>query len=439
MQLAEPQSSKWLKSPLSEKSLRLRSSAHLVVRPYFGVKKKLQLIKTHYLIGSGPECDIVLNDPFICPKHAELKLGTDGYFIQDLDSKNGVFVNGVKVAAAPLYANGSLRLGRSHIFWSLENDDADLDSKQWVFADPFMLETIKRLRQIAKSNLSVLLLGETGTGKEILAQMLHCWSNRANSPLITLNGALTGGSLVESELFGHKKGAYTGSDTTRQGALKSANGGTLFLDEIADVSLTTQVKLLRALENGEVKSLGSDSTETVDFRLVSATSQNIEMKIQEGGFRLDLYYRVAGYVVHIPPLRDRPRDILAIAHKILADKDFELDEECHGRLLSYPWPGNVRELRASLERAMVMARNENSNRILPQHFEGLERNRIFAPAPSGTITRTLIEIEMDAIRESLIRNGWSRGISAKELGIARSTLFEKMKRFKIRDEALLQD
>jgi len=204
----------------------------------------------------------------------------------------------------------------------------------------------------------------------------------------------------------------------------------LFLDEVADIPASAQTKLLRALEAGEVKPLGCDRGERVDFRLVSATSQDINQSISEGKFRLDLYYRLAGFVVHVPPLRERPLDILAIAANFLESTGLELDKESKGRLLSYRWPGNVRELRSCLGRALVLARAEGMTKLMPAHFIGMDRE---VCEEKKFKSQTLEEVERRCIQVSLERNGWSRGIAAKELGIARSTLFEKMRKYEIKD------
>lgn len=427
-----------LKSPLSEKTERLQPMHELVLRPYYGSKRRLRLFRTQYTIGRSQDCDITIDDPYISPQHARIILlpAGDGYVVEDLSSTNGTFLNGIRVRSAPLPAQGILRLGRSNLSWT--NDDSELEEaceSGWIVADPFMLELVKNLRKIAHSPSPVLLLGETGTGKEIFARLLHQWSTRLKGPYITVNGALTGGTLAESELFGHKKGAFTGAETPRLGALRAAHGGTLFLDEVADIPGSAQVKLLRALESGEVKALGSDQAERADFRLVSATSQDLEGRIADGRFRLDLYYRLAGFTVMIPPLRDRPQDTLAIAKKYLGERGLELDSEAEGKLLSYRWPGNVRELRSCLERASVTARSENAVRVLPEHFAGLGNGNI-APPKIQRRPFTLKELELDYIKASLERNGWSRSIASKELGIARSTLFEKMRKYGLRDGPL---
>jgi two-component system response regulator HydG len=428
----ESEDAVWLKSPVSAKAERLVPMRELFLEPYYGRKRKIKLFRTHYLIGSGADCGIPIDDPFVSKKHAELRLcgATGGYKITDLGSRNGVFLNGVKIEAAPLQSRGMLRLGRSTLSWKMDEASGSC-SDGWVIEDPSMREIVDRVKQIARTGIPVLLLGETGTGKEIMAQLLHKESGRSGEAYVTVNGALTGGSLAESELFGHCRGAFTGADSHRLGALRSAHGGTLFLDEVADIPVSAQIKLLRALESGEVKALGSDRCDRADFRLVSATSQDMERKISDGGFRLDLYYRIAGIVIHIPPLRERPLDILAISKKYLEAGGWMLDREAEGKLLSYRWPGNVRELRSCLGRAGAMAHAEGMMTILPRHLQGLTgewagRKRSFGG-------KRLEEVERDHILETLERNGWSRLSSARELGIARSTLFEKMKKYSLRD------
>ncbi len=428
-------STSWLKSPLTEQTQRLRPPQQIVLRPYHGAKKRLRLFRTDYLIGSGADCDIRLDDPFVSPHHARLQLfEQSGYVIEDIGSRNGVFLNGVRVQSAPLPAQGTLRLGRSSCSWS-EEKEPDLETGDWVVADPGMREILARLKRWSASSLPVLLLGETGTGKELLARLVHEWSARAKGPYVVVNGAHTAGTLADSELFGHKKGAFTGAESSRLGALRSANGGTLFLDEVADVPLAAQVKLLRALEAGEVKALGSDTIETSDFRLVAATSQSIEDRLANASLRLDLYYRLAGFVVKIPPLRERPLDIRALAKHYAEERGMEIDAEAEAKLLSYSWPGNVRELRAILERALLLARAEKCARILESHID------VGTPMKLPTIDRPpmrkLRELERSHIQHSLERNGWSRTVSAQELGISRSTLLSKMKRFGIRDGASL--
>lgn len=425
-----PTEAEWLKSPVSERSDRLRPMADVSIEPYHGGRRRQRWIRLSYVIGSADECDIRLDDPFVSPRHAEITVGSDGgYRVRDLDSRNGVFLNGVRVAAAPLARQGVLRMGRSAIAWRGEGEDAPI-TEDWVAVEEGSRQLLGELRDAARSPLPVLLLGETGTGKDLLARLLHRWSPRARAPYVAVNGGCMGGTLAESELFGHRRGAYTGAEQARLGALRSAHGGTLFLDEVADIPLPSQVKLLRAFESGEVKALGADQPERADFRLVSATSQNLDERLSSGQFRPDLYFRIAGFVLRVPPLRERPGDILAIAGRWLAAAGMELEGEAEGRLLSYRWPGNVRELKSVVDRAIVAARAEGCAKVMPRHLVGLQAGAMPAPMPARG--QTLEQMERECILASLERNGWARLVVAEELGIARSTLFEKMKRYGLR-------
>jgi len=341
----------------------------------------------------------------------------------------------VQVTEAPLPVRGSLRIGRSVLAWAPE--EAQLTDDAYIAADPAMKELVKSLRKIANTSLPVLFLGETGTGKDVLARLVHEWSTRSRGPYVAVNGALTGGSLAESELFGHRKGAFTGAEKSRLGALRSANGGSLFLDEVADIPSPAQVKLLRSLELGEVRPLGSDEAERADFRLISATSQSIEERVESGAFRIDLYFRIAGHVVHVPPLRERPLDVLAMARRWLSDSLLAIDAEAEARLLSYRWPGNVRELKSTLERARVHAQAEGCSTVLTRHLASIGHSTAGMNVNAQFKGRTLDEIEKEAVLSALERNGWSRSAAAAELGVARSTLFHKMKRFDLKDSAVV--
>jgi DNA-binding NtrC family response regulator len=423
----------WLRNPLVEKRNRLLPMRELMLKPYNGPKRRLKIYRTSYLIGSGPDCEIRVDDPFVSEVHAELVLDAagEGYSVRDRGSRNGVFLNGVRVQSAPLPAQGNLRLGRSLFLWA-EAEAESMPEGSWVVADPLMRQTIENLKRMAASTLPVLILGETGTGKDMLARLLHLWGPQRSGPYVPINGALTGGTLAESELFGHRKGAFTGAESARVGALRSAHGGTLFLDEVGDIPPAAQVKLLRVLETGEVKALGSDQNERADFRLVSATSRSLDRRVSEGTFRLDLYYRLAGFVLQVPPLRERPQDVLAIARQMAKEKGLELDREAEGKLLSYSWPGNVRELKSCISRATVLATGERMPCVFSTHLIGLDLVR--RSEALSALPRTLEQIERESILESLERNGWSRQVTARELGIARSTLFEKMRKFGIRDQ-----
>lgn len=370
-----------------------------------------------------------MEDPFISARHAVLRLEESGggYVVEDLSSRNGVFLNGVRVNSAPLPAVGSLRIGRSTISWAQDSVESSILTQGYVMADPKMFEVAEAVKRAAQCRVPVLFLGETGTGKDVLARALHQLGSGGSAPYVPINCSLTGGPLAESELFGHRKGAFTGAETARIGALRSADGGTLFLDEVADMPMGAQVKLLRALEGGEVKALGADRADKAEFRLISATSRDLDARIEDGSFRSDLYFRVAGIVVNVPPLRARPRDIVAISKKMAQDRGLELDDSAEDRLLNYAWPGNVRELRACMERAIGLASSTGFLRIVADHLNGMERRTLRLQEPES-IRRTLHEAERECLEGALERNGWARKATAIELGISRSGLWEKMRR-----------
>lgn len=428
--MSEKKTAQWLGSPITEKGKRLQPETELVLNPYQGRRRRLRLKRTSIVIGNAPGCDVVVDDPFVCARHVELRLepGGFGYSVVDLSSRNGTFLNGVRVSRAPLPSAGILRVGRSTLSWMEAEEDSAALEHGWIVADPSMHAVMESVKRAAACRVPVLLLGETGTGKDVLARILHQLGAGGSSPYVPVNCALVGGPLAESELFGHCKGAFTGADKARLGALRSAHGGTLFLDEVADMPPGAQVKLLRAIESGEVKALGADRPERSEFRLVSATSRDLDAGVADGTFRADLYFRIAGFVVRVPPLRQRPRDTSAIARKLALDRGLDLDAQTEERLLAYQWPGNVRELRACVERAAAFAIAAGIPRILPEHLLGLQGAH--SPLSPGRLSsrRTLREAERDCIEAALERNGWSRTVTAKELGISRSSLWERLKK-----------
>jgi len=303
-----------------------------------------------------------------------------------------------------------------------------------------MLAAFKTVRQVAPSSSSVLLLGESGTGKELFAQALHQNSARKDKPFIKVACAALPETLLESELFGHEKGSFTGALYARSGRFEMADGGTLFLDEIGDVSPTVQVKLLRFLEEREFERVGGNRTFKVDVRIVCATHRDLKKKLEDGSFREDLYYRLNVIEIHIPPLRDRGEDIPVLAHHFLkkfADangKDVRrISDEALALLLRHPWPGNVRELENAMERAVVLA---NEPVLTPDHFPTL---RSIAPdaAPAGAKGgvgvaipgSSFADIEREAILRTLEAVGGSTSRAASLLQISARKIQYKLKEY----------
>ena len=322
------------------------------------------------------------------------------------------------------------------------------------------------LLQIQEKDVITILHGESGTGKNLTAKFMHDTSKRSKKPLISVNCPAIPSELLESELFGHEKGSFTGADERKDGKFLIANGGTIFLDEIGDMSSSLQAKILRVLESGEIERVGGAETHIVDVRVISATNQDLNEKIQEGKFREDLYHRINVFPVTLPPLRDRKVDIPLLTYAIfkLLKKKHNLSvsyisPKAIDRLIDYSWPGNVRELENTLERALLICNNtylaeedlgpvldekENTiatvkKTIIDQETQETDANEITQTESQEipkAITKisTLKEIEMEAIKSSVERNKWNMTITAEELGISRMTLYRKLEQYGLRSK-----
>lgn len=288
------------------------------------------------------------------------------------------------------------------------------------------------VHKAAATPLSLYLAGETGTGKEVLAHLIHCWSDRASGPFVPLNCAALSLSLVESELFGHVKGAYTGAHQHRVGALLQAHNGTLFLDEVGDLPPEIQVKLLRFLEDGEIRAVGSDSTSRASVRVVAATHKPLKALVESGQFRRDLYYRLASVTLRIPPLRDRPEDVALLAHGFASESRKTITPDALIRLQSYGWPGNVRELRHAIDRACAFSGRE-PGLLSDTDLDFLLDEDRAAQVESLPIL-SIHEMERHLLLKSLRVTRGNRSEAAKLLGVARSTLFEMIKRHGVVNE-----
>jgi two-component system NtrC family response regulator/two-component system response regulator HydG len=310
-----------------------------------------------------------------------------------------------------------------------------------VGESPEMLSVFKTIRQVAPSSASVLLLGESGTGKELFAQALHQHSPRRNRPFVKVACAALPETLLESELFGHEKGSFTGAVYTRAGRFEAADGGTLFLDEIGDITPTVQVKLLRFLEEREFERVGGNKTFKVDVRIVAATHRDLKRKLEEGTFREDLYYRLNVIEIHIPPMRERPGDIPLLAHHFLrkyADANGKelkgISDEVLALLLSHPWPGNVRELENAMERAVVLS---DGPTLTPVHFPTLRKavgDEAARPAGGAALGvripgSTLADLEREAILRTLEAVGGSTSKAAAILDISARKIQYKLKEY----------
>ena len=284
---------------------------------------------------------------------------------------------------------------------------------------------------IAPSESRVLITGESGVGKEVVADVIHAWSPRAAGPLVKVNCAAIPENLLESELFGHEKGAFTGAVAQRIGRFELANGGTIFLDEIADMSPPLQAKLLRVTQEGRFHRVGSNTELQTNARILAATNRNLEEEVKAGRFREDLFYRLNVVELNIPPLRERPEDILPLASAFIAEftqGKARFSAAVADCLARYPWPGNVRELRNAMERAALLSLGEL---ILPEHLPARVRAAAeTAPAAEPQDAERLGEIERQAIFQALRKHDFNRTETAKALGISRRALIYKLQRFR---------
>lgn len=298
---------------------------------------------------------------------------------------------------------------------------------------PAMQALLHNIALVAPSDATVLIHGESGTGKELVARALHASSARCDKPLVTLNCAALNESLLESELFGHEKGAFTGADRRREGRFVEASGGTLFLDEIGDISPLMQVRLLRAIQEREVQRVGSNQTISVDVRLIAATHRDLAEEVNAGRFRQDLYYRLNVVTIDMPPLRQRREDIPALAHYFLkryAERNRKAVQgftpQAMDLLIHYDWPGNIRELENAVERAVVLLTGEYiSERELPLAIAGTPVP-ILSSADDEILP--LVEVEKEVILSALEKTGGNKTEAARQLGITRKTLLAKLSR-----------
>lgn len=312
----------------------------------------LRLQRGSCVVGTSPECDLVLSERSVSRQHARLTLDAKGIIVEDLGSTNGTFWLGQRVHRMLVSPGTTLLLGKVQL--ALEHDDefselepAEADAEAGVIAaSAAMRKLIAIVQRMRHSNASVLVTGESGVGKELIAQAIHERSALARGPFVAVNCGALARDLIASELFGHRRGAFTGADAARDGAFVTADGGTLLLDEIGELPLEVQPALLRVLERGEVRPVGGDHSTTVRVRVIAATHRDLREEIAHGRFREDLFYRLAVVNLHVPPLRDRREDIEPLARAFARAAGLgEVPAHVMARWKSDPWHGNVRELR----------------------------------------------------------------------------------------------
>ena len=446
-----------------------------------GESRVVSLADTENRLGRGSDADIRIDDPSVSRHHALIREeGKRRYVIADLGSSNGTFVNGERIQLpSPLYNGDRLRIGAAELQFVAPlaiREDAVAESLQdtlgltetldrggpearpsLVAASAPMLEALELAQRASESPIPVTIQGETGTGKELLARAIHADGPRQARPFLAINCASLPENLLESELFGHRKGAFTGAHQDRKGLLEAADGGTIFLDEIGEMSLGVQPKLLRFLQEGEIQPIGANEPHTVDVRVLAATHRDLEMEVREERFREDLFFRLTPITIVLPPLRERRDDIPLLAERLLrracarhgVAAPVSLSTEASEALLAYDWPGNVRELENELLRAVAISGGDS---VLPvsafsarvQAGSSLEADVDSAsPATDNSkgvevgeespdLRDALSRFERQHIEQVLAQHDDNVSATARALGVSRGALHKKLKEYGLR-------
>ncbi len=392
------------------------------------------------LLGSSAECGLRLADPRVSARHARLRREPARLVLEDLGSTNGTFAGGQQIFACPLLPGALVHIGPFELRVAEKAEaraPALADFEGILSADPAMKRVFSLVARFAESESPVVVIAETGAGKEGVARAVHARSPRAKGPFVAVNCAALPKQLFESELFGHAKGAFTGAVSAATGLFERADGGTLFLDEVGELPLELQPKLLRALQEGEFRPVGSPVTKKADVRVVAATNRELWQEVKAGRFRSDLYYRLAVAILTLPPLRERREDIpLLFEHFLrLARGNVvapALGDGARARLLAHPWPGNVRELQNVAERASIFA--GKARVLLPEQLRFDEEQGPPAPRTpneSGAETvdptgKTLEACEREVVAIVVRQHGGNRTTAAAQLEISPVTLRKKL-------------
>jgi DNA-binding NtrC family response regulator len=421
--------------------VRLRHGSH---------ESSCELLPDTFTVGKSEDNEVCIKDPHLSNRHLHVTRCEEGFRVRDLNSTNGTFLvsspgafhgGSVRIIDAVAPMNTVLRLGQTELRFEPVPDALVPPAHGLIGGDPALRKVLELLERAATTDYSVLILGESGTGKELVARAVHAASPRANQPFIPVNCAALSPALIESELFGHEKGAFTGAEAKRKGAFEEAHGGTIFLDEVGELPLELQAKLLRTLDNGEVKPVGASRPVRVDVRVVAATNRNLLAEIQKGRFRADVYYRLSVVPLELPPLRERRGDIKSLAEHFVRlhaprGQEVKLTSAALLKLQQHTWPGNIRELRGVVRRAMML---REGSKIEPSAIE-FEQEPEGVPMDPAKLMLKLVDegmtldqarerLERQIVESTLRRNDFHKERTAKALGIGRSALFKRLKQW----------
>jgi DNA-binding NtrC family response regulator len=437
-----------------------------------GTAKDLSFEKEEISLGAMDDNDVVLNDDTASRYHCKIVQEDSGYVLMDLRSTNGTFINKVRIREAFLKPGCTIAVGHAQLKFNAKEEQVEIVPSssdrcgELIGGNAKMREMYAILEKIAPTATTVVVEGETGTGKEVVAQSLHNMSPRSKGPIIIFDCGAVPPNLIESELFGHEKGSFTGAVMTRQGLFEMADGGTLFLDELGELPIDLQPKLLRVLEQREVRRVGSSKSIKVDVRIIAATNRNLEDEVRNGRFRQDLFYRLSVVRLHLPALRERPDDVPLLVDHFLKNQKYNLGSDGTQRitgispealalLTGYSWPGNVRELVNVVERAVSFCDSQTIDvGDLPEHVRNAERSLrmptsdIAPPSPakaprppqsliSGDVKfkdakeKWVSSFERDYIISLLKRHAGNISHAAREADIDRKYFRKLMKKYEI--------
>lgn len=389
---------------------------------------RTQPLSDFMTLGKDTQCQLRLESEEVSERHARVEKKDLGYLIRDLRSLTGTYVNDARIMEAFLQDGDIIRLGNQELIY-IEKPQEDrgfpLKSRNEVWN-----QDLQTLGNVAKTDFPVLILGPSGTGKDVISKTLHEVSHREQGPFVSVNCSALSETLIESELFGHIKGSFTGAINDRKGAFEAARGGTLFLDEIGDLSYSLQAKLLRALENNEIRPVGADKNIKTDVRIIAATHQNLSEKIKEGAFRSDLYFRLNVITVNPPALTFRMEDFDELLYGFAKKMKVRFSFGAIQRLKKHPWPGNIRELKNLVSRTAALYPHEH---ITEAHIEKLlDRTLLDGPEEKSVNDIPVIkEIEKQMIIKRLAANKGNQRRTAHDLGMPKSTLHDRLKYYDI--------
>lgn len=420
--------------------------------------KKITLDKNIIKVGKRPTNDLVLTDTTVSRSHMEIEYTSDSFLLRDLGSTNGTYLNGSRVKEAYLLPGDMIKVGNSVIEFLAFDQKVQIEPSEkteygmMVGKSRKMRQIFSILEKISPTHATVIIEGETGTGKDLVARAIHENSQRKSKQFVVFDCSAVAPNLIESELFGHEKGSFTGAVKSRAGAFEAAMGGTVFLDEIGELNQELQPKLLRTLEQREIKRVGSNTPVKIDVRVICATNKNLRHEVDEGNFREDLYYRLSVVKVLLPPLRDRPEDIPLIIERFLSIGKFnqlpdgtlkvrKVDDDALKFLARYQWPGNVRELSNVIERAVSFVEGDI---ITKSHLEfifaemshggeeGTERMPVDSDMPFKDAKQRIVEsFEKEYLVELMKRYHHNLSKAAREAKIDRKHLRNLLKKYDI--------